>query len=97
MVVLSACETGLGETVPGEGLIGMTRGLMYAGALRVNVSLWKVDDKATAELMQDMYTQLWRTRQSHAASLRTAQLNLWQQGKHPYFWAAFTLQGEWRN
>jgi CHAT domain-containing protein len=97
LVVLSACETGLGNNVPGEGLVGMTRGLMYAGALRVAVSLWQVDDQATSELMQQFYQALWTDKQSHAAALRTAQLNLWKQGKDPYYWAAFTLQGEWRN
>jgi CHAT domain-containing protein/Tfp pilus assembly protein PilF len=97
LVVLSACETGLGNNVPGEGLVGMTRGLMYAGAMRVAVSLWAVDDQATSDLMQDFYKNLWRSKKSHAASLREAQLNMWQQGKTPYYWAAFTLQGEWRD
>jgi CHAT domain-containing protein len=97
LVVLSACQTGLGSNIPGEGLVGMTRGLMYAGALRVAVSLWSVDDQATSDLMQDFYQNLWQTKQSHAASLRQAQLKLWKQGKAPYYWAAFTLQGEWRN
>jgi CHAT domain-containing protein/tetratricopeptide (TPR) repeat protein len=97
LVILSACETGLGNNVPGEGLVGMTRGLMYAGALRVGVSLWKVDDQATSDLMQDFYKNLWQSKQSHASSLRAAQLKMWNQGKAPYYWAAFTLQGEWRN
>ncbi len=97
LVVLSACETGLGNNVPGEGLVGMTRGLMYAGALRVAVTLWNVDDQATSDLMQDFYKNLWQTKQSHVASLRAAQLKLHQKGKAPYYWAAFTLQGEWRN
>jgi CHAT domain-containing protein/tetratricopeptide (TPR) repeat protein len=97
LVVLSACETGLGTDVPGEGLVGMTRGLMYAGALRVAVSLWSVDDQATSDLMQQFYTNLWQAKKSHAAALRDAQLKMWQQGKAPYYWAAFTLQGEWRN
>jgi CHAT domain-containing protein/uncharacterized protein HemY len=97
LVVLSACETGLGNNVPGEGLVGMTRGLMYAGAMRVAVSLWAVDDQATSDLMQDFYKNLWQSKKSHAASLRAAQLKLHQQGKAPYYWAAFTLQGEWRD
>jgi CHAT domain-containing protein len=63
----------------------------------VAVSLWSVDDQATSDLMQDFYTNLWQSKQSHAASLRQAQLKQWQQGKSPYYWAAFTLQGEWRN
>ncbi len=70
---------------------------MYAGALRVAVSLWAVDDQATSDLMQDFYKNLWQAKQSHAASLRQAQLKLHKQGKAPYYWAAFTLQGEWRN
>jgi CHAT domain-containing protein len=99
LVVLSACETGLGNSVPGEGLVGMTRGLMYAGALRVAVTLWSVDDQATSDLMQDFYKNLWQSKQSHAASLRAAQIKMWQSEKRkaPYYWAAFTLQGEWRN
>ncbi len=97
MIVLSACETGLGKDVPGEGLVGMTRGLMYAGALRVSVSLWKVDDAATAQLMQQLYQALWQSKKSHAAALRDAQLKLWNEGTHPYYWSAFTLQGEWLN
>jgi CHAT domain-containing protein/Flp pilus assembly protein TadD len=97
LVVLSACETGLGNNIPGEGLVGMTRGLMYAGALRVAVSLWSVDDQSTSDLMQDFYKNLWQAKKTHAASLREAQLKLWKQGKAPYYWAAFTLQGEWRN
>ena len=97
LVVLSACQTGLGNDVPGEGLVGMTRGLMYAGALRVSVSLWNVDDQTTSDLMQQFYKNLWQSKMSHAASLRQAQLSLWKQGKAPVYWAAFTLQGEWRN
>src|SRR5205085_12382004 len=58
LVVLSACQTGLGQEVRGEGLIGLTRGLMYAGAARVVVSLWNVDDAATAELMSYFYKKL---------------------------------------
>ena len=97
LVVLSACQTGLGNNVPGEGLVGMTHGLMYAGALRVSLSLWNVDDRATSDLMQQFYKNLWQSKMSHAASLRQAQLSLWKQGKAPVYWAAFTLQGEWRN
>lgn len=97
LVMLSACQTGLGNNVPGEGLIGMTRGFMYAGAMRVGVSLWSVDDQATAELMQQFYQNLWQKNQSHASALRQAQLTMWRQGRAPYYWAAFTLQGEWRN
>jgi CHAT domain-containing protein len=97
MVTLSACQTGLGNSQPGEGLVGMTRGLMYAGAKRVTVSLWDVPDIETAQLMQQFYRNLFDTKMSHSAALRSAQLQLFKEGKHPYFWAAFELQGEWRN
>jgi CHAT domain-containing protein len=98
LVVLSACETGLGKDVTGEGLVGLTRGLMYAGAERVAVSLWQVNDNSTAALMQEFYKQMLQQGKSPNIALREAQKALWQQDKwhNPYFWAAFTLQGEWR-
>jgi CHAT domain-containing protein/tetratricopeptide (TPR) repeat protein len=99
MVTLSACQTGLGNSIPGEGLVGMTRGLMYAGAKRVTVSLWDVPDAETAQLMQQFYRNLFTPSQpmGHSAALRSAQLQLWKQGLHPYYWSAFVMQGEWRN
>ncbi len=100
MVTLSACQTGLGNSVPGEGLVGMTRGLMYAGAKRVTVSLWSVPDQETAQLMQRFYRNLLDQKGpkiSHSAALRSAQLQMWKQGIHPYYWSAFVMQGEWRN
>jgi CHAT domain-containing protein/Tfp pilus assembly protein PilF len=98
LVVLSACETGLGEEVKGEGLIGLTRGFMYAGSPRVVASLWKVDDVATAELMQRFYRGMLKEGQRPVAALRQAQLEMWKQKRwaDPYYWAAFTIQGEWR-
>ena len=98
LIVLSACETGLGQEVRGEGLVGLTRGFMYAGAPRVLVSLWSVDDAATSELMSRFYKKMLQEGQKPAAALRAAQLEMWQnpQWKDPYYWAAFTLQGEWR-
>jgi CHAT domain-containing protein len=98
LVVLSACDTGLGKDVNGEGLVGLTRGLMYAGAERVAVSLWQVDDTGTAEFMQEFYTQMLKEGKSPAVALRAAQLKLWENSslKNPYYWSAFTLQGEWR-
>jgi CHAT domain-containing protein/Flp pilus assembly protein TadD len=98
LVVLSACETGLGEEVKGEGLVGLTRGFMYAGTPRVVVSLWSVDDEATSELMTRFYQKMLRGNLKPAAALRAAQIEMWQQQekKAPYYWAAFTLQGEWR-
>jgi CHAT domain-containing protein len=99
LVVLSGCRTGLGKDVRGEGLVGLTRGFMYAGAPRVLVSLWKVDDRSTAELMARFYERvLAGGRLTPAAALRSAQLRMWRSGRWraPYYWAAFTLQGEYR-
>ncbi|MBD6620267.1 CHAT domain-containing protein [Komarekiella sp. 'clone 1'] len=98
LVVLSACETGLGKEVKGEGLVGLTRGLMYAGAARVVVSLWNVDDEATSLLMSQFYSQMLQQGKTPAAALRAAQLKMWEQEKwrNPYSWSAFTLLGEWR-
>jgi CHAT domain-containing protein/predicted negative regulator of RcsB-dependent stress response len=98
LVVLSACETGLGEEVKGEGLVGLTRGFMYAGSPRVVVSLWSVDDEATSELMKKFYTNMLRKNLKPAAALRTAQMEMSRQPNYaaPYYWAAFTLQGEWK-
>jgi CHAT domain-containing protein/Tfp pilus assembly protein PilF len=99
LVTLSACQTGLGKEIKGEGLIGLTRGFMYAGAPRIVASLWKVDDRATSELMKRFYQgMLGSERLSAAGALRQAQLSIWKQ-KHwrePYYWAAFVLQGEWK-
>jgi CHAT domain-containing protein len=98
LVVLSACKTGLGKEIQGEGLIGLTRGFMYAGAPRVVVSLWNVDDKATALLMSEFYRGMLEKRLTPAVALRQAQQSLMQQSEYraPYYWAAFTLQGEWK-
>jgi CHAT domain-containing protein/Flp pilus assembly protein TadD len=98
MVVLSACETGLGKAISGEGLIGLTRGFMYAGASRVVASLWSVDDEATAELMGRFYKEILRHRLPPAAALRQAQVEMWRQirWRHPYYWGAFVMQGEWK-
>jgi CHAT domain-containing protein len=96
LVVLSACETGLGKDTKGEGLIGLTRGLMYAGSKRAVVSLWKVSDKGTSELMPLFYKSVLAGK-SPAVALREAQLQMWQgkEWRNPYYWAAFTVQGEW--
>jgi CHAT domain-containing protein len=98
LVVLSACQTGLGKEVRGEGLIGMTRGFMYAGAKRVVASLWQVDDAATAQLMKRFYRGMMQEKLPPAAALRAAQIEMMKK-KHwqsPYYWGAFVLQGEWR-
>ncbi len=98
LVVLSACQTGLGKDIKGEGLVGLTRGFMYAGAARVVVSLWNVNDKATADLMTKFYEKMLKQGQRPAAALRAAQVEMWKQKQwqSPYYWAAFTMQGEWR-
>ena len=98
LVVLSACQTGLGQNIQGEGMVGLTRGFMYAGAKRVVVSLWSVDDEGTAALMSSFYHKMLQKGLTPAAALRAAQLEMWKQEKwkSPYYWAAFTLQGEWR-
>jgi CHAT domain-containing protein len=98
LVVLSACNTALGKPVKGEGLVGIVRGFMYAGASRVIASLWKVDDDATGAMMGRFYEEMLRNNRSPAAALRQAQLAMWQQERWrpPFYWAAFALQGEWK-
>ena len=98
LVVLSACQTALGKEIMGEGLVGLTRGFMYAGAPRVVASLWKVSDRATADLMGHFYAGMLKQGMRPAAALRAAQVAMlknkrWQA---PYYWAPFVLQGEWR-
>jgi CHAT domain-containing protein len=97
LIVLSACQTGLGKEVNGEGLVGLTRGLMYAGAERVAVSLWNVNDKGTSVLMQEFYKEMLQHNKTPAAAMRTAQIKLWSnpEWRNPYYWAAFTVSGEW--
>jgi CHAT domain-containing protein len=96
--VLSACQTALGKQIKGEGLIGLTRGFMYAGARRVVASLWRIDDRATAELMGRFYRSMFEEHLPPAAALRSAQVSMWKEKRwsEPHFWAAFTIQGEWR-
>src|SRR5262249_20887592 len=89
LVVLSACRTGLGQQIRGEGLVGLTRGFLYAGSSRVIASLWKVDDEATAELMKHFYQYMLRQKMSAAAALRKAKLDMRASAnwKEPYYWA----------
>jgi CHAT domain-containing protein/tetratricopeptide (TPR) repeat protein len=97
LVVLSACQTALGKEISGEGLLGLTRGFMYAGAQRVMASLWSIDDVATAELMGRFYRAMEQGRMRPAAALRQAQIEMWKH-KHwtfSFYWAAFQIQGEW--
>jgi CHAT domain-containing protein/Tfp pilus assembly protein PilF len=98
LVVLSGCQTALGKEIRGEGLLGITRGFLYAGAPRVVASLWWIDDRATAELMRLFYRGLWAGGLRPAAALRQARLALARQYRFrdPSYWGAFVLQGDWR-
>jgi CHAT domain-containing protein/tetratricopeptide (TPR) repeat protein len=98
IVVLSACETALGENIRGEGLVGLTRGFMHAGASQVIASLWKVNDRATALLMEEFYSGLLDRGLTPSAALRAAQITLWKnpRWRMPIYWAGFAVQGDWR-
>lgn len=98
LVVLSACQTALGKEIRGEGLVGLTRGFMYAGAPRVVASLWQIDDRATAEFMKRFYEGMLGQKLRPAAALRAAQASMYKDPRwhQPHYWAAFTLQGEWK-
>jgi CHAT domain-containing protein len=97
LVVLSACQTALGKEIRGEGLVGLTRGFMYAGAPRVIASLWQIDDRASAEFMKRFYEAMLGQKLRPAAALRAAQVTMSKdpRWREPHYWAAFTLQGEW--
>lgn len=96
LVVVSACQTGIGKPVRGEGLIALTRGFMNAGAKSVVVSLWRVGDDTTAELMKRFYRHmLGKNNLSPAAALRKAKIEMSQE-YHPYYWSGFVLQGDWK-
>jgi CHAT domain-containing protein len=98
LVVLSACQTALGKEIKGEGLVGLTRGFMYAGAPRVVATLWRIDDRATADMMRRFYEAMLKDGLRPAAALRAAQLSMLRDRRwhSAHFWAPFTLQGEWR-
>ena len=98
LVVLSACQTALGEDIRGEGLVGLTRAFMYAGTPRVVASLWRVPDSATAALMQRFYRALLTENRRPAEALRLAQESVRAERRWsaPYYWAGFTLAGEWK-
>jgi CHAT domain-containing protein len=96
LVVLGACRTGLGKQLRGEGMIGLTRGFIYAGSPRVMVSLWDVPDRETARLMQSFYRNLLKQKLPVGEALRRAQVEMWESAgsNAPFFWAAFSLQGD---
>ncbi len=98
LVVLSGCETALGKEVRGEGLVGLTQGFLYAGAKQVAASLWRVEDRATAELMSRFYRGLLVEGRPPAAALRLAQLAVRKdkRWRSPYYWSGFVLQGDWK-
>jgi CHAT domain-containing protein len=98
LVVLSACQTAIGKEINGEGLVGLTRGFMYAGAERVVASLWQVDDQATSQLMRYFYRGMLKDGLRPAAALRAAQIEMSKSSRwsSPYYWAGFVIQGEWR-
>lgn len=99
LVVLSACQTALGPEIRGEGVLGLTRGFMAAGASSVMVSLWNVRDQATSILMQRFYRAMVQGAQAPPAALRSAQLSMLAEPRWsaPYYWAGFVLQGVWRS
>jgi CHAT domain-containing protein len=99
VVVLSACDTALGKNIKGEGIVGLTRGFMYAGAPRVVATLWRVDDDATSEFMKWFYMGIFLEHQSPIAALRAAQMEMRKQARwrSPYYWGAFVIEGEWRS
>ncbi|XXY54288.1 tetratricopeptide repeat protein [Sorangium sp. So ce269] len=94
MVVLSACETGVGETSAGEGVYGLRRALVIAGAETLVMSLWKIDDEATRELMTAYYAELQADR-GRSDAMRAVQLSMLAGGRrsHPYYWASFIVAG----
>jgi CHAT domain-containing protein/tetratricopeptide (TPR) repeat protein len=98
LVVLSACETALGRSVRGDGLIGLAQGFMYAGARSLIASLWQVPDRATAQLMTNFYRHLFVEGLAPGEALRQAQLTIasTRRWRDPYFWGAFVLVGDGR-
>jgi CHAT domain-containing protein len=98
LVTLSGCDTALGKQVRGEGLVGLTRGFLYAGAAAVAASLWQVQDRSTAALMERFYRGLLAGGERPAAALRQAQLAMLAEPRwrDPYYWAGFVLYGDWK-
>lgn len=98
MVVLSGCRTGLGKNVRGEGLLNLSRSFMLAGTSRILVSLWEVEDKATAELMARFYRKHLKEKMPASAALRAAKLEIMndKRWRLPFYWSPFILQGDWK-
>jgi len=98
VVVLSACQTALGRDVRGEGIVGLTRGFLHAGARSVLSTLWEVRDKQTSELMAQFYEGMLRDGLAPGAALRKAQLRAMRDpaSSAPFFWASFVMHGDWR-
>src|ERR1051325_8961542 len=94
LVVLSACQTGLGKQISGEGTMGMARAFIVAGAPSIVVSLWSVSDESTAKLMQLFYTHLVKEHRDKGVALQMAREELRKQYPNPYYWAPFILIGE---
>jgi len=96
LVVLSACQTGLGEVTRNEGIIGLTRAFQYAGARSVVMSLWEITDNSSSVLMKEFYTQ-YKNGRSKDVALQLAQQKLIKsEFSHPYYWAAFEMVGDWQ-
>jgi CHAT domain-containing protein len=93
LVTLSGCGTGMNVVVGGDELIGLVRGLLYAGAQTLMVSLWEIHDESTAQFMRDFYTA-YKDSPNKARALREAVLKLRAKRPHPYYWAAFSLVGK---
>jgi CHAT domain-containing protein len=98
LVVLSACRTALGQNIRGEGLVGLTQGFFNRGANTVVSTLWTIDDRASAELMQHFYEAMLQEGATSSAALRSAKQKMWSQRRwqSPYYWAAFVVQGDYR-
>ena len=96
LVVLSSCSSALGHEFAGEGLVGLTRAIQYAGAKTVMASLWDIEDQRTSELMTSFYSAL-KNGKSKDEALQTAQIAMIHSpSPRPFYWAAFTLNGDWK-
>ena len=95
LVTLSACQTGLGKISKGEGVIGLSRALVYAGAKNIIVSFWSVADQSTADLMRDFYQKMLESKSGYSQNLRQAKLQMIRSENFsaPYYWAPFILIG----